>query len=175
MDFPLPPVGEGLIEVELVRWLVRPGDAVSRGQGLAEVMSDKATMEVPAPFAGTVTALAATPGTKVKVGEVLLSYEPVGEWRRPPPSARPPPRGKGEPSRAEPRQRGAGAPAPVLPSEGAAPEWSARQRPTASAGKLPPAAPVGAAARPQARHRSDPDPRQRPRRPHPDRRPRAAT
>ncbi|HSQ57894.1 MAG TPA: biotin/lipoyl-containing protein, partial [Gemmata sp.] len=79
MDFPLPPVGEGLFEVELVNWLVRPGDAVSRGQGLAEVMSDKASMEVPAPFAGTITALAATPGTKVKVGQVLLTYEPVGE------------------------------------------------------------------------------------------------
>jgi pyruvate dehydrogenase E2 component (dihydrolipoamide acetyltransferase)/2-oxoisovalerate dehydrogenase E2 component (dihydrolipoyl transacylase) len=79
MDFPLPPVGEGLFEVELVRWLVRPGDAVARGQGLAEVMSDKASMEVPAPFAGTITALSATPGTKVKVGEVVLSYEPVGE------------------------------------------------------------------------------------------------
>ena len=51
MDFPLPPLGEGLIEVELIRWLVRPGDAVSRGQGLMEVMSDKAIMEVPAPFA----------------------------------------------------------------------------------------------------------------------------
>src|SRR5436190_23889071 len=79
MDFPLPPVGEGLIEVELVRWLVRPGDAVARGQGLAEVMSDKATMEVPAPFAGTVSSLAATPGTKVKVGQVVLTYEPVGD------------------------------------------------------------------------------------------------
>src|SRR5215471_7104204 len=79
MDFPLPPVGEGLIEVELTRWLVRPGDAVVRGQGLAEVMSDKASMEVPAPFAGTITALGATPGTKVKVGQVLLSYHPVAE------------------------------------------------------------------------------------------------
>ncbi len=79
MDFPLPPVGEGLFEVELIRWLVRPGEAVSRGQGLAEVMSDKATMEVPAPFAGTIKTLAATPGTKVKVGQIVLSYEPVGE------------------------------------------------------------------------------------------------
>ncbi len=49
MDFPLPPVGEGLLEVELVRWLVHPGDAVARGQGLMEVLSDKASMEVPAP------------------------------------------------------------------------------------------------------------------------------
>jgi pyruvate dehydrogenase E2 component (dihydrolipoamide acetyltransferase)/2-oxoisovalerate dehydrogenase E2 component (dihydrolipoyl transacylase) len=76
MDFPLPPIGEGLIEVELVRWLVQPGDAVGRGQGLAEVMSDKATMEVPAPFAGTVTSLAATPGAKVRVGQVILAYSP---------------------------------------------------------------------------------------------------
>ncbi|QJW96196.1 dihydrolipoamide acetyltransferase family protein [Frigoriglobus tundricola] len=79
MDFPLPPVGEGLIEVELVRWLVRPGDAVARGQGLAEVMSDKASMEVPSPFAGTITALAATPGTKIQVGQHLLSYNAVGD------------------------------------------------------------------------------------------------
>src|SRR5262245_25010380 len=79
MDFPLPPVGEGLYEVELVRWLVRPGDAVARGQGLAEVMSDKATMEVPAPFAGTVTGLSATPGAKIKVGQLVLTYNPAGE------------------------------------------------------------------------------------------------
>ncbi|HYH66957.1 MAG TPA: dihydrolipoamide acetyltransferase family protein [Urbifossiella sp.] len=78
MDFPLPPVGEGLIEVELVRWLVKPGDAVGRGQGLAEVMSDKATMEVPAPFAGTVTSLAASPGAKVQVGQVILAFSPEG-------------------------------------------------------------------------------------------------
>lgn len=77
MDFPLPPVGEGLFEVELVKWLVRPGDAVNRGQGLMEVMSDKATFEVPAPFAGTVTALSVQPGTKIKVGQVALTYDAV--------------------------------------------------------------------------------------------------
>jgi 2-oxoisovalerate dehydrogenase E2 component (dihydrolipoyl transacylase) len=105
MDFPLPPVGEGLIEVELTRWLVRPGDAVVRGQGLAEVMSDKASMEVPSPFAGTITALAATPGTKVKVGQVFLSYNAVGDGaisvsaERHGPKPTPPaplPEGKGE-------------------------------------------------------------------------------
>src|SRR5262245_57812983 len=92
MDFPLPPVGEGLIEVELVRWLVRPGDAVVRGQDLAEVMSDKASMQVPSPFAGTITSLSATPGTKVKVGQTFLSYAPVGEPTPPAPL----PEGKGE-------------------------------------------------------------------------------
>lgn len=81
MEFHLPPVGEGLIEVELVRWLVRPGDEVSRGQGLLEVMSDKATMEVPAPFAGTVHELRANPGTKIQVGQAILSYSAVGNPR----------------------------------------------------------------------------------------------
>lgn len=78
MDFPLPPMGEGLFEVELIRWLVKPGDAVTRGQPLAEVMSDKAMMEVPAPFAGTITGTLAEPGTKVKVGQVVLTYEGDG-------------------------------------------------------------------------------------------------
>jgi pyruvate dehydrogenase E2 component (dihydrolipoamide acetyltransferase)/2-oxoisovalerate dehydrogenase E2 component (dihydrolipoyl transacylase) len=78
MEFSLPPVGEGLFEVELVRWLVQPGDTVKRGQPLAEVMSDKATMEVPAPFAGTITATAAEPGTKVKVGQLFLTYDTEG-------------------------------------------------------------------------------------------------
>ncbi|MGL6094723.1 MAG: dihydrolipoamide acetyltransferase family protein [Fimbriiglobus sp.] len=75
MDFLLPPVGEGLIEVELVRWLVAPGDAVRRGQPLLEVLSDKATMEVPSPFAGTVTEVHGEPGDKLNVGQVVLGYE----------------------------------------------------------------------------------------------------
>ena len=62
MDFHLPELGEGVYEAELVRWLVKPGDAVKRGQTLMEVMTDKATMEVPAPFAGTITELRAEPG-----------------------------------------------------------------------------------------------------------------
>jgi 2-oxoisovalerate dehydrogenase E2 component (dihydrolipoyl transacylase) len=77
-DFSLPPVGEGLIEVELVRWLVRPGDSVTRGQALLEAMSDKATMEVPAPFAGVIQSLAAEAGTKILVGQHILSYDDTG-------------------------------------------------------------------------------------------------
>src|SRR5438105_5021714 len=90
MDFSLPPVGGGVYEVELVRRLVRPGGAGSPGQGLAEVLSDKATMEVPAPFAGTVTGLSATPGTKVQVGQVVLTYTPVGEPNGESPEPNPP-------------------------------------------------------------------------------------
>ena len=47
MDFRLPELGEGIYEAELIRWLVKPGDGIRRGQGLMEVMTDKATMEVP--------------------------------------------------------------------------------------------------------------------------------
>ena len=81
MDFPLPPVGEGLFEVELLRWLVKPGDAVARGESLLEVVSDKATMEVPSPFAGTVTETLGTPGEKLKVADVVLRYQSAGEPR----------------------------------------------------------------------------------------------
>lgn len=82
-DFPLPPMGEGLYEVELVRWLVKPGDSVQRGQALMEVLSDKATMEVPAPFAGRIAETVAAAGTKIKVGEVVLKYEAGDAASRP--------------------------------------------------------------------------------------------
>jgi len=75
MDFALPPVGEGLLEVELVRWLVSAGDAVTRGQPLMEVMSDKATMEVPAAFTGSISATLAEPGGKITVGQVVMRYD----------------------------------------------------------------------------------------------------
>src|SRR4051812_21781680 len=78
MDFHLPQLGEGVYEAEVVRWLVTAGDAVQHGQGLMEVMTDKATMEVPAPFAGTVTELRVQPGATVKIGDLILSYTPAG-------------------------------------------------------------------------------------------------
>jgi 2-oxoisovalerate dehydrogenase E2 component (dihydrolipoyl transacylase) len=74
MDFALPEIGEGVYEAELVRWLVKPGDVVKRGQPLLEVMTDKATMEVPAPSAGTVGTLLAQVGQPVKVGQVVLRF-----------------------------------------------------------------------------------------------------
>ncbi len=73
-EFRLPELGEGVYEAELVSWLVKPGDTVKRGQPLMEVLTDKATMEVPSPFAGTIASLDATPGNQVKVGEIVLRY-----------------------------------------------------------------------------------------------------
>jgi 2-oxoisovalerate dehydrogenase E2 component (dihydrolipoyl transacylase) len=74
MDFALPEIGEGVYEAELLRWLIEPGAMVKRGQALAEIMTDKATMELPAPFTGVINALRAQPGQTIKVGQVLLSY-----------------------------------------------------------------------------------------------------
>ena len=84
MDFHLPELGEGVYEAELVSWLVKPGDTIKRGQNLMEVLTDKAAMEVPSPFAGTIAELRAEPGKMIKVGEVVLSYAPAGQ-----PTARP--------------------------------------------------------------------------------------
>jgi pyruvate dehydrogenase E2 component (dihydrolipoamide acetyltransferase)/2-oxoisovalerate dehydrogenase E2 component (dihydrolipoyl transacylase) len=75
MEFHLPELGEGVYEAELVSWLVKPGETVKRGQNLMEVLTDKATMEVPSPFAGTIVRLQAEPGQKVKIGDVMLNYE----------------------------------------------------------------------------------------------------
>ena len=88
MEFALPEIGEGVYEAELVRWLVEPGAAVKPGQNLLEVMTDKATMEVPSPFVGTITALKAEPGHTVKVGQVILDYSPVGQPAEEPTPAR---------------------------------------------------------------------------------------
>ena len=74
MEFRLPEIGEGVYEAEVARWLVQPGTAVRPGQGLLEVLTDKATMEVPAPFTGTIEHLQAEDGQQIKVGQVILTY-----------------------------------------------------------------------------------------------------
>jgi len=73
-DFRLPEVGEGAQEAEVVRWRVKPGDAVKRNQVLLEVLADKVTVEVTASFAGTIDSLRAETGRPAKVGDVILTY-----------------------------------------------------------------------------------------------------
>jgi 2-oxoisovalerate dehydrogenase E2 component (dihydrolipoyl transacylase) len=75
MEFKLPELGEGVYEAEAVRWLVKAGDAVKPGQTLLETLTDKATMEVPAPFAGVIQRLLVEPGQKVTIGQPILQYE----------------------------------------------------------------------------------------------------
>ncbi|MFM7259952.1 MAG: dihydrolipoamide acetyltransferase family protein, partial [bacterium] len=72
--FLLPDLGEGLAEAELVSWKVAAGDTVKESQTLAEMQTDKALVEVPSPWAGTVSELCGKAGDVIKVGAVLVRY-----------------------------------------------------------------------------------------------------
>src|SRR5450756_289811 len=68
----LPDVGEGIAEAELVEWHVKVGDLIQEDEVLAAVMTDKATVEIPAPSAGRVLWLGAALGDNVAVGSPLV-------------------------------------------------------------------------------------------------------
>jgi pyruvate dehydrogenase E2 component (dihydrolipoamide acetyltransferase) len=72
-EFKLPDLGEGITEAELRKWLVREGDQVAEHQGVAEVETDKAVVEVPSPRRGRVVRLNQAEGAIVKVGDILLT------------------------------------------------------------------------------------------------------
>lgn len=78
MEFRLPELGEGVTEGELVKWLVKPGDQVKDDQPLCEIMTDKATIEIPSPFTGSIKELHAKEGEVVKVHQMMFSGEAVG-------------------------------------------------------------------------------------------------
>src|ERR1700704_6120955 len=75
----LPDVGEGVAEAELVEWHVAVGQSVLEDQLLAAVMTDKATVEIPSPVAGTAVALGAQVGAVLAVGAELVRLEVAGE------------------------------------------------------------------------------------------------
>lgn len=77
-EFPLPDVGEGLTEAEIVSWKVKPGDAVTVNQVLVEIETAKSLVELPSPFAGTVTELLADEGTTVEVGTPIIRVDSAG-------------------------------------------------------------------------------------------------
>ena len=74
-EFKLPDIGEGVTEGEIVAWLVKPGDVVAEDQPMIEVMTDKATVTITAPKAGTVTETRGKVGEVVPVHGVLLVFE----------------------------------------------------------------------------------------------------
>ncbi|WP_425545906.1 dihydrolipoamide acetyltransferase family protein [Agromyces neolithicus] len=81
-DFPLPDLGEGLTESEIVAWRVAVGDRVELNQIIADVETAKAVVELPSPYAGVITALHAAEGETIDVGAPLFSCdtgEPGGE------------------------------------------------------------------------------------------------
>jgi pyruvate dehydrogenase E2 component (dihydrolipoamide acetyltransferase) len=78
-EFKFPDIGEGITEGEIVRWLVKKGDEVKEDQTLAEVETDKAVVEVPSPFTGTVLKLHFKEKDLVNVGQTMVTIGEKGE------------------------------------------------------------------------------------------------
>ena len=89
-EFKLPDLGEGLTEGEIARWLVAEGQEIAEDEPLVEIQTDKTTVEIPSPAAGTVARILVAEGEVVPVGTVLVviggdGAEPAAERRRPEP------------------------------------------------------------------------------------------
>ncbi len=77
--FRLPDIGEGIAEAEIVAWHVKIGDRVEEDQQVADMMTDKATVEMESPVSGVVVALAGEVGDQVPIGSALMVIEVEGE------------------------------------------------------------------------------------------------
>lgn len=97
--FKVPDVGEGVAEAELVSWFVEVGDQVTTDQRLAEVVTDKVSIELPSPVSGVVVSLHGSPGDRLAVGSDLVIIRPNGDGAPPPvlESIAPPPAAAEEP------------------------------------------------------------------------------
>src|SRR5512137_755053 len=92
-EFRLPDVGEGLTEADIVSWHVKPGDTVAINQVIVEIETAKAVVELPSPYAGTVSALLVTEGQTVDVGTPIITVDvPSTEDTGPAPEAAPAPK-----------------------------------------------------------------------------------
>src|SRR6476620_6032743 len=80
-EFKLPDIGEGIAEAEIVAWHVKVGDTIGEDQQIADMMTDKATVEMESPVAGKVIELAGEVGDQVAIGSVLAVIETEGADR----------------------------------------------------------------------------------------------
>ena len=78
-EFKLPDIGEGVVEGEVVEWMVSVGDSVKEDDPILSVMTDKATVEIPSPTDGVVKSIVGEPGTILAVGQVCIDFETDGE------------------------------------------------------------------------------------------------
>jgi 2-oxoisovalerate dehydrogenase E2 component (dihydrolipoyl transacylase) len=157
----MPDLGEGIAEVEVVAWRVQPGDTVKEDQVLADVMTDKATVEIPSPVHGTVLGLGGDVGQSLAVGAELirLQVEGAGNAAAAPAKAAP----AATPAADEPADVPHGfVPEPPRVAEAAAsvaqPDAPARPPAPAAAAPQPPAPahpPASEARRPQPRAAGD--------------------
>src|SRR3954471_476067 len=85
-EFHLPDIGEGVVEGEIVSWKVKVGDKVKLDQPIVEIMTDKATVEIPSPRAGTIAKINFTDGQICPVGQILVEIDEGGASPSPSPS-----------------------------------------------------------------------------------------
>jgi 2-oxoisovalerate dehydrogenase E2 component (dihydrolipoyl transacylase) len=78
-EFKLPDIGEGIAEAEIVAWHVKVGDDIDEDQQIADLMTDKATVEMESPVAGRVIEVRGEVGDQIPIGSVLIVVETVGE------------------------------------------------------------------------------------------------
>lgn len=126
-EFKLPDVGEGVESGTVVSVLVKEGDVIAVDQGVIELETDKAVVEVPSSVAGRVTSVAVTANSEVKVGQLLLTVEEAGAGEAP--AATEP-----EPAAPEPAAAAAEPAAPAAPAAAPAPAPAAVAAAPASAG-----------------------------------------
>ncbi|MEL6387803.1 MAG: dihydrolipoamide acetyltransferase family protein [Pseudomonadota bacterium] len=127
----MPDVGEGVVEAEIVSWHVAVGDTVEEDEDLVDVMTDKATVEIPAPVGGTIVALHGAPGDVVAVGTAIIEISADGSGADKPQVEAP-----------GPEQVVAAAAKPEPASEPVKPRPDIRQLPAQPAGGKPLASPA---------------------------------
>jgi len=137
----MPDIGEGIAEVELVAWNVKVGDDVVEDMNLADVMTDKATVEIPSPVHGKVLALGGKVGDVMAVGSELIRIEVEGAGNVKDGAAAP------TPAAAAPAPKAAPAPAPAVAT---APAPAPAPNPAPVAKAPPPAAQPAPAKAPAA-------------------------
>lgn len=115
-EFRLPDIGEGVVEGEIVTWHVKVGDTVREDDPLLEVMTDKASVEIPSPVDGTITSTTGAPGDIIPVGQVCIVFDVEGEGNST--GTTPEPEATPEPVKAasKPAPAPTPAPAPATPA-----------------------------------------------------------
>ncbi len=125
--FRLPDIGEGIAEAEIVAWHVKPGDRIEEDSPVADMMTDKATVEMESPVTGTVLEVAGEVGDMVAIGSTLVVIEVEGEQAEPVAQATPTPAPPLPPE----------APAPVRVELVEAPDASSAPQPSATVAQGP--------------------------------------
>jgi len=129
-EFKLPDIGEGIAEAEIVAWHVKVGDTIGEDQQIADMMTDKATVEMESPVAGKVLELAGEVGDQIPIGSVLAVIETEGAAESPEESV-PVPESKEE------RPIADGAEQPTRAQEEALPTMAVEDKPAESPAPAP--------------------------------------